>query len=179
MELSSAMEQAPKWGVFLFFFCHQFPQGSYYWAACEGNVQLRNKKQILFMSKMTDRNPRRLCMSHSSFSGADFVGRRQVISGHPANRFGSGCGSNTKLLHEVIDPISVLNDYLNIVFDDVVSLCGSCRKNALPWSPQEKLKTCCNSLPMCKKVFLASKEYAICRLPHQIETYSLELFEGL
>ena len=125
---------------------------------------------------MADRNPRRLCMSHSPFNGADFVGRERVISGHPANRFGSGFGLNTKLLQKIIDPISVPNDYLNTVFNDVVSLGGSCRKNA---HPQEKLKTCCNSLPVCKKVFLASKEYAICRLPHQIETYSLELLEGL
>ena len=117
-------------------------------------------------------------MSHSPFNGADFVGRGQVISGHPANRFGSGFGLNTKLLHKIIDPISVPNDYLNAVFDDVISLWGSCRKNVLPWSPQENCKTCCNSLPVCKKVFLASKEYAICRLPYQIETYSLELLEG-
>ena len=92
-----------------------------------------------------------------SINGADFVGRERVISGNPANRFGSGFGSSTKLLHEVINPISVPNGYLNTVFDDVVSLCGSCRKNALPWSPQENLKTCCNSLRVCKKVFLASK----------------------
>ena len=130
------------------------------------------------MSKIADRNPRRLCVSHSPFNGADFVGRGQVISGHPANRFGSGFGSNTKLLHKIIDPISVPNDYLNAVFDDVISLWGSCRKNVLPWSPQENCKTCCNSLRVCKKVFLASKEYAICRLPYQIETYSLELLEG-
>ena len=32
----------------------------------------------------------------------------------------------------VIGPISTLNDYLNTVFDDVVSLCRSCRNNALP-----------------------------------------------
>ena len=118
-------------------------------------------------------------MSHSPFNGTDFVGRGLVILGHLVNRFGGQFGTNTKLLHEVIDPISVPNDYLNTVFNDVVSLCGSCRKNALSWAPQEKLKTCCNSLPVCKKVFLASKEYAICRLPHQIETYSLELLEGL
>ena len=109
------------------------------------------------MSKIADRNPRRLCVSHSPFNGADFVGRGQVISGHLANRFGSGFRSNAKLLHGVIDPISVPNDYLNTVFDDVVSLCGSCRKNALLWSPQENLKTCCNSLHVCKKVSLQAK----------------------
>ena len=63
---------------------------------------------------------------------ADFVGRERVISGNPANKFGSGFGSSTKLLHEVINPISVPNDYLNTVFDDVVSLCGSCRKKLMP-----------------------------------------------
>ena len=36
-------------------------------------------------------------------------------------------------------PISILNDYLNTVFNDVVSLCRSCRKNALPQSLREKL----------------------------------------
>lgn len=78
-------------------------------------------------------------MSHSPFNAADFEGRGQVISGYLANRFGSGFGSNTKLLHGVIDPISVPIGYLNTVFDDVVSLCGSLRKNALPQSPQKKL----------------------------------------
>ena len=35
------------------FFCHQFPQGSYYWAACKGNAQLINEKQILLSQKKT------------------------------------------------------------------------------------------------------------------------------
>ena len=57
---------------------------------------------------------------------------------------------NTKLLFGVmitpsnnfvfiIGPISVPNDHLNAVFDEVVNLCGSCRNNALPRSPQENL----------------------------------------
>ena len=46
--------------------------------------------------------------------------------------------------------------------------------------PTGKALTCCKySLPVCKKFFHTRKEYAICRLPHQIETYSLELLEGL
>ena len=47
---------------------------------------------------------------------------------------------NTKLSQGVIRPISTPNDYLNKVFDDVVSLCGSCRNNALPRSAREKLQ---------------------------------------
>ena len=72
---------------------------------------------------MSDRNPRRLCVSHSPFNEADFVGRGRVILGHLANRFGSGFG-----MRGVIDPISMLNDYLNTGFDDFVGLCRNCRK---------------------------------------------------
>ena len=39
------------------------------------------------------------------------------------NRFGSWFGMNAKLLHGVIDPLSMLNDYVNTVFNVVVSLC--------------------------------------------------------
>lgn len=42
-----------------------------------------------------------------------------------------------------------------------------------------KSLTCCNSLPACNKSFLTRKEYAICRLPRQIETHSLGYLEGL
>ena len=60
----------------------------------------------------------------------------------------------------VIGPISTLNDYPNTVFNDIVSLCRSCRNNALPQSLREKLLTCCNFLPACEKSFLTRKEYA-------------------
>ena len=39
----------------------------------------------------------------------------------------------------------------------LLACAGAAEKNALPWVPQENLKTCCNSLRVCKKVFLASK----------------------
>ena len=68
--------------------------------------------------------------------GPIFAGRGRVISSRRANKaFGSRFGTNTKLLRGVFGPISMPNDYLNTVFDDVVSLCGSCRNNALPRSP--------------------------------------------
>lgn len=47
--------------------------------------------------------------------------------------------SNNFVFITIIGPISVPNDHLNAVFDEVVNLCGSCRNNALPWSPQENL----------------------------------------
>ena len=71
--------------------------------------------------------------------GLIFAGRGRVISGRLANRFGSLFATNTKLLLGVIGPVSAPNEYLNTVFDDVVSLCGSCRNNALPRSLREKL----------------------------------------
>ena len=46
----------------------------------------------------------------------------------------------TKLLGGVIGSISRPNDYLNTVFDDVVSLPGNCENNALSRSPREKLQ---------------------------------------
>ena len=142
MELSSVVEQAPKWGVFLFYFCHQFPQGGYYWAACKGNTQLINEKQFLFKSKKTKWQteiPEDFACPIPPVNGANFVGREWVISGHLANRFGSELGTSTKLMHGVIDLTSTPNDYLNTAFDDDVSLCKSCRKNALPRSAQERL----------------------------------------
>ena len=69
----------------------------HYWAAHEGNGQLRNKKQFLSMSrkdKMADGTPRRLCMSHSPFSGANFC---REGTGHFRSSFGM---INTKLLSQ-------------------------------------------------------------------------------
>ena len=60
-------------------------------------------------------------------------------------------GTNGKLLRGVIGlgsyPISTPN--INTVFDDVISLRGNCRNNALPRSPWEKLQ-----LAACEKPFL-------------------------
>ena len=72
--------------------------------------------------------------------GPTFTGRGRVISVCVANRFGTRFGTNTKLLQGVIRPISAPNDCRKKVFDEVVSLCRSCRNNALPQSPQEKLQ---------------------------------------
>ena len=47
--------------------------------------------------------------------------------------------SNNFVFITIIGPISVPNDHLNAVFDEVVNLYGSCRNNALPRSPQENL----------------------------------------
>ena len=72
--------------------------------------------------------------------GPIFTGRGRVTPGRLANRFRSRFGTNTTLLRGVIGPISTSNDCLNTVFNDVFSLCGSCRNddNALPRSPREK-----------------------------------------
>ena len=56
---------------------------------------------------------------------ADFCRSGRVILSRLANRFGSRFGTNTKLLRGVFSPIFTLNDFLNTVVDDVVSLCGS------------------------------------------------------
>ena len=75
-------------------------------------------------------------MSHFFFNGPIFGGRGRVISCCLANRFGS-----PKLLRGVIGSIFTPNDYLNTVFNEVVSqLPGSCENNALSRSPREKLQ---------------------------------------
>ena len=131
----------------------------------------RKKKQ---KNKKADRSPRGRYVSH--FNGADFFGEGTGISGRClTNRFGSRFGTSTKLFRGVIGPISTPNDYLNAVFDDIISLCGSCRNNALPQSPREKLQLVAILLPACDRSFLTIKEYAICRSPHQTGTYSLAM----
>ena len=90
-------------------------------------------------NKKADRSPRGRYVSH--FNRADFFGEGTGISGRClTNRFGSRFGTSTKLFRAVIGPISTPNDSLNAVFDDIISLCGSCRNNALPRSPREKLQ---------------------------------------
>lgn len=76
-----------------------------------------------------------------------FARRRRVISARLKNRFGFRLGTNTDLFRDVVGPITMPNNYLNTIFDDVISLCWSCRNNARPRSPGEKLNTCCKSLP--------------------------------
>ena len=126
------------------------------------SVKKKNKK-----NKKADGSPRRRYVSHSLFNRADSCGERTGIS----SRF----GTSTKLFRGVIGPISTPNDSLNAVFDDIISLCGSCRNNALPRSPREKLQLVAILLPACDRSFLTIKEYAICRSPHHTGTYSLAM----
>ena len=97
--------------------------------------------------------------------GADFYRDRRgrVTSVRLANRFGTRFETNTKLLRGVIRPISTPNDYLNTVFDDVVSLCRSCRNNVPPRSPREKLRLVA-ILPLREKKLSLQKrsEYVNC-----------------
>ena len=69
--------------------------------------------------KMADGTPRRLCVSHFPFNGADFCGEG---TGHFRSSGKTIWESNSKLLRRVIGPMSTPNDYLNTEFDDVVSL---------------------------------------------------------
>ena len=92
--------------------------------------------------KMADVSPRRRAFpGHSPFNGG-----RILQGGEGSFQFvwrtdlELDLERKTKLLRGVIRPISTPNDYLNTVFDDVVSLRGSCRNHAFPRSPREKLQ---------------------------------------
>ena len=89
---------------------------------------------------------------------------------------------NTKFLCGVIGPIFKPNDDLNTVFYDVVSLRKELQNSPPPpptGSPQEKLQLVAILSPCVWKVFPYNKGiyrvYAICRLLHEIETYSLAM----
>ena len=77
------------------------------------NHKMEAASSVQQKDNMTDTTPRKLGVSHSSSMGpisARGDGSFQV-------RFGSRFGTNTKLLREVITPISTPNDYLNTVFE--------------------------------------------------------------
>ena len=94
----------------------------HYLAAREGNAQLRNTCRLCQKTtKWRTELPEGICVSHSSFIGADFCRRGggglpfQVVW-QTVSRFGS---NNTELLRGVIGPISSLDDCLNTVFNEV------------------------------------------------------------
>ena len=76
-------------------------------------------------------------------------------------------------------PYIFQDDYLNTVFDEVLSLRGSCRNNALPRSHGKSFEELHLSLSVPKRLSLQDRNNAICRSPRQIETYSLGKLEGL
>lgn len=68
-----------KFTFYIFFYSavqiYEIHISMHYWAAREGNAQYKNEKPLLSMSqkdKMAYGNPRRLSVSHSPFSEADF-----------------------------------------------------------------------------------------------------------
>ena len=77
------------------------------------NHKMEAASSVQQKDNMTDRTPRRLCVSHSSSMGP--ISARGDRSFQV--RFGSLFGTNTKLLREVIKPISTPNDYVNTVFE--------------------------------------------------------------
>ena len=95
--------------------------------------------------KRADGTPRRLCLSHCLFNRVDYCGKG---TGH----FWSSGKQLWKTIWNKCMQLLVLylrpNDYLNTVFDDVVSLFGSCSNNALAILP-------------LRVISLTRKEYAI------------------
>ena len=65
-----------------------------------------------------------------------------------------------------------LNDYLGTVFDDVVSLRGSCRNNFLPQFPREKLELVIILFLRVKILSLQERNVHFCKSPEKL-THSL------
>ena len=62
------------------------------------------------------------CLNPSSTEPI-FGWRGPVISGRLGNRFRNRFGTNINYFVKLLRPISTPNDYLNAIFDDVISLC--------------------------------------------------------
>jgi len=104
----------------------------------------RPKNYLPSMSKkykMKDVTPRRLCMSHFFFNGTNFWREGTGDFRLSGEQIWKSIWNEHKIITwSSIGSISTPNDYLNTVFDDVVSLPGSCENNALSRSPWEKLQ---------------------------------------
>ena len=77
------------------------------------NHKMEADSSVQQKDNMTETTPRRLCVSHSSSMGPISASGDRSFQ----VRFGSRFGTNTKLLREVIKPISTPNDYVNTVFE--------------------------------------------------------------
>ena len=123
--------------------------------------------------KTVDVTPRRLFMSHSPFNGANFCGEETGHSKSPGKQIWKLIWNKQKI---------TVWSYWPYIYDEWLS------KYSIQWCcfpvwelqkqcpltvPSGKDLTCCNSLPTREESFLTRKEYAICRLPCQIQTYSL------
>ena len=112
-------------------------------ATREGNAQSRNQKQHSFYGDKRQNVggiSQKALGVHFPINSADFSGEGTGHFKSSGEQIWKSIGTNTELVRGVIGPISSPNDDLNIVFDDVVSLRGSCRNNSLPRSPREKLQ---------------------------------------
>lgn len=110
--------------------------------------------------KRADGTPRRLCLSHCLFNRVDYCGKG---TGH----FWLSGKQLWKTIWNKCMELLVLypcpNDSLNTVFDDVVSLFGSCSYNALAILPLR-----------VRSLFLRERN-----MLYQIEIYPLGWLEGL
>ena len=70
---------------------------------------------------MTEGYPRRLWVSHSHINWADFSGEGSGHFKSSGEQIWKSIGTNTELVRGVIGPISLPNDDINTLFDDVSS----------------------------------------------------------
>ena len=75
---------------------------------------------------MADGTPRRLCESHSPFSGANFCGEGTGPFRSSGEQIWKSTRTNTKLLGGVIGPKFTPNDYLNTRTEYAIVDCFKC-----------------------------------------------------
>ena len=101
------------------------------------NRKMEDASSVQQKDKMAEGNRRGLWVSHASLNGADFAGRGRSFQVVWRTDLKVDL-ERTQNCEWSFWPISKPNDYPNLVFNDVISLCGSCR-NSLQWSLREKL----------------------------------------
>ena len=88
---------------------------------------------------MEDGSPRRRAFPGHSL-GVDFYGEGTSHFSSSGEQIWNSIWNEHKIIARSYSPYIYPNDYLNTVFDDIISLRGSCRNNALPGSLREKLE---------------------------------------
>ena len=91
------------------------------------------------MGKIVDGSSRRRCVFKSPFSGADFCWEGTSHFSLSCEQIRKSTWNKHKIIAWSYWPLIYTNDYLNTVFDDLISLCGNRSNNAFPLSPRERL----------------------------------------
>ena len=125
-----------------------------YWAAC--GSQLWNEPSLSKKDKMVDCSPRRHCVSHSPYNGADFCEEGIGHLRQSSEQIWKSIWNEHKIIEWSYQPYMYIHAKLLSKYS--ILCCyqpvWELQKQRPPTVPAGKASTCCNSLPACEKSFL-------------------------